>query len=70
MLRSFFLQGQVNNERYAVKLYDNRQPEAKYAYFNEKACLQALGSCSSVIKLKMAGHLQDSLHPCIVTMYA
>ena len=70
MLCSFSLQGQVNNERYAVKLYDKRQPEAIYAYFNEKACLQALGSCSSVVKLKMAGRLQDSLCPCIVTMYA
>ncbi|DBB04383.1 hypothetical protein WJX77_002044 [Trebouxia sp. C0004] len=55
--------GEVNNERYAVKLYENRQPEAVYAYFNEKACLQALGSCSSDIKLKMAGCLQDSLYP-------
>ncbi len=70
MLRSFSLQGQVNNERFAVKLYDNRQAEAINSYFNEKACLQALGSCSSVVKLKMAGRLQDSLYPCIVTMYA
>jgi len=69
-LRLTSLQGEVNKERYAVKLYDNRQPEAIYAYFNEKACLQALGSCSSVVKLKMAGRLQDSLYPCIVTMYA
>lgn len=64
------LQRRVNNERYAVKLYDNRQPEAIHAYFNEKACLQALSSCSLAVKLKMAGCLQDSLYPCIVTMYA
>lgn len=70
MSRSTSLQGKVNNERYAGKLYDNRQPEAIHAYFNEKACLQALSSCSSVVKLKMAGRLQDSLYPCIVTMYA
>ena len=67
ILRLTCLQAVVNNERYAVK---NRLPEAIYAYFNEKACLQALASCPAVIKLKMAGRLQDSLYPCIVTKSA
>ena len=64
------LQGEVNNKRYAVKWCDIWQPEAIYAYFNEKACLQALNSCPSIVKLRMAGCLQDSLYPCIVTDYA
>lgn len=64
------LQGVVKNEEYAVKLYDNRYPKAIHAYFHEKECLQALGSCTSIVRFQMAGRLQDTLYPCIVTNFA
>ncbi len=64
------MQGVVEGEEYAVKLYDNRQPEAIKAYFHEKKCLQALGACASIVDFKMAGRLQDTLYPCIVTSFA
>ena len=61
------MQGSTIDKKYAVKLYDNRQPEAIQAYFNEKRCLQALTHCQSIVQVEMAGRLQDSLYPCIVT---
>ena len=64
------MQGVAEDEKYAVKLYDNRYPEAINAYFHEKRCLQALGGCASIVHFKMAGRLQDTLYPCIVTTFA
>lgn len=56
------MQGSTIDKKYAVKLYDNRQPEAIQAYFNEKRCLQALTHCQSIVQFEMAGRLQDSLY--------
>jgi len=64
------MQGKADGQEYAVKLYDNRTPQAVAAYFHEKACLLGLKSCSSVVRVQMAGRLQDSLYPCIVTTLA
>lgn len=64
------LLGSTVDKKYAVKLYDNRQPEAIHACFNEKRCLQALTHCQSIVQFEIAGRLQDSLYPCIVTRLA
>lgn len=64
------MQGSTVDKKYDVKLFDNRQPEAIHAYFNEKRCLQALTHCQSIVQFEMASRLQDSLHPCIVTRLA
>ena len=64
------MQGSTADKKYAVKLYDNWQLEAIHAYFNEKRCLQALTHCQSIVPFEMAGRLQDSLYPCIVTRFA
>ena len=64
------MQGSTADKKYAVKLYDNWQLEAIHAYFNEKRCLQALTHCQSIVPFEMAGRLQDSLYPCIVTRLA
>ena len=64
------VQGHVAGKACAVKLYDSRQPGALQAYFQEKWCLQTLRSQASIVSLQMAGRLQHTLYPCIVTVFA
>lgn len=61
------MQGRCGDKQRAVKLYDNRRPEALHAYFHEKECLQKLADCTAVVQFEMAGCLQDTLYPCNVT---
>ena len=63
------MQGRCNDKTYAVKLYDTRKPEALHAYFHEKKCLQKLNNCPATVQFEMAGYLQDTLYPCLVTTY-
>ena len=56
--------------QFAVKLYDNRLPKAVRNYLQEKKCLLALRQCPGVVHLEAAGRLQDSLYPCICTVFA
>lgn len=64
------MQGGVAGKRCAVKLYDSQRPGSLKAYFQEKRCLQALDMRASVVHLRMAGRLQDTLYPCIATCFA
>lgn len=64
------VQGYVAGKACAVKLYDSRRPGALQAYFQEKCCLQALRSQASIVVFQMAGRLQNTLYPCIVTAFA
>lgn len=66
----YVVQGWVAGKACAVKLYDSRQPGALQAYFQEKWCLQALRSQASIVVFQMAGRLQNTLYPCIVTAFA
>ena len=66
------LQGAVAGKKCAVKLYDNQCPGGLSSYFHEKHCLQALGNqaCINIVHFEMAGRLQDTSYPCIVTEFA
>lgn len=64
------LQGAVAGKQCAVKLYDNQRPGGLSSYFHEKHCLQALGNQACIVHFEMAGRLQDTSYPCIVTEFA
>lgn len=64
------MQGAVAGETCAVKLYDTRRNGSISAYFHEKCCLQALQTRASVVRFMVAGRLQDTLYPVIVTSFA
>ena len=66
----FVMQGAVAGTECAVKLYDNQRPGGLSVYFHEKHCLQVLETQASVVRFKMAGRLQDTSYPCIVTAFA
>lgn len=64
------MQGAVAGKECAVKLYDSQRPGGLSVYFHEKHCLQALENRAFVVRFKMAGRLQDTSYPCIVTAFA
>lgn len=64
------MQGVVAGKNCAVKLYDSQRPGILGVYFHEKHCLQALETRALVVRFKMAGRMQDTSYPCIVTAFA
>ncbi|KAK9863628.1 hypothetical protein WJX84_001965 [Apatococcus fuscideae] len=63
-------EGEANTKQFAIKLYNNRLSRAVPTYYREKHSLEALQGCPGVVDLHMAGRLQETLYPCIATVFA